>query len=433
MSLDLVPLLERVEKVAQSEDVNAILDLIPLVEDTHFGKAILRDLGPAVRGSEPLMWKLLQTLDLRFRAHRRDLHALDCQVLAIREFLIPELPSGASLQLRLLWTAVAFHIANHKGNPDLVRQAAERFEAQRAEAFPNERELVANLDCKLAIHYADRFEFTEAQKVLGRLMADPAFPYLELWTRGVVRSSFGQVCGMLGKHDDAEQSFLEADREFAAASFRDPEQQFRERRRTATYRAINAIDAGWRHAIRLTEEVTEPLRHAAAAFAGLQERVFEHHLFLRCLSNVQPNTGEQAGLLRDGRDTYLRQEARWISGDHHPWELIEMYRAILLFQQRQKSSEAVVDRLDQAADLAASPQYGDTLLFIRAMICTVGHHLTGEARFEEQAREAVELVEERFDGVAAAMRAAESFRRLLDSPAPAAAAEIVRVLPFNYH
>ena len=423
LSLDLVPRLTRLDGLEQAGNVTDVLDLVSDLGEAPLARAALDDLGRRMGPRPDLRLRLLEALDERYRAKDRDLDRLRPQLEAARR-LAPAPAEGGGFRSRLLHAALDFQNANHDGDPIRAREAAAAYAGFRAEAAVHDRELAAFVDLNLAVHHADRFDFSQAQMVVEDLLADPLFPALAPRTRGWVQSSLGQYHAMQDRPAEAEACFVEALRLYDAADL-PAESRERERDQTGVYRAINALDGGLDSDMALAEAVLGPLAVAAGRLAGDigAGRLYHHHLLLRCLW-ARP-------ALATARDAYRARLAEWRMGERHPWPLIALYRALLLWERGGEGDASAVETwFVRAIAAALRPPHGPTLRLIAAMIAVV-------ARCCDESFDVDGVARDLLDGAAkelpAAAGAIAALRDVLDHPAADRIDEALAALPFNYH
>ena len=232
-------------------------------------------------------------------------------------------PAGATIppRLRLAWLTVQLADSNHAGRFDDVKaeESARLAEVLIEEVAP----LVCQADLYLAVARTNRFEFEYAQTTLQKWRDVPPMAIgLQAW--GQLWSSLGQHAAFLGRNEDAVALFDRALETFARLS--DPADRAKETAQTGCYRAVALMDdpavsdGSVRNAV---EKVTGPVQVAAESFARSADpgARYAHHLLLRWLVH----RSEPAV-----REVYVDQRAAWQTGSHHPWPLIQLYRALLL-------------------------------------------------------------------------------------------------------
>jgi hypothetical protein len=160
-----------------------------------------------------------------------------------------------------------------------------------------------------------------------------------------------------------------------------PDRKVAEVRRTAAYRALNAIAAGSPAATSLTLEVLrmvgfDSLDAAATGFSGTPDlsRQYDHRLFLRLLLREKVLTGLRLHYL-EGCDASVTLPAQ------HPWESIALHRGLLASESGDPTAAAVWH--GKALQVALAPRQGATVRFIGAVIAAVAWIDTGETEFRD--------------------------------------------------
>lgn len=419
---DIVRMLTETDAFAQTRNPRPAIDLLSQLGGCRFGEVICGDLQRSIGDSEAARLSLLSELDLRYRAGDRNLSALN-QLFEILRPIFPAFPEKSGIRTQLAWALVELQRANHFGDPDGVISGFERFQKVAEKALREDAALAVVLHCVLAVHLSDRFEFQAAGQLLDMLTGRPGFQDLiPPRILGIVRSNRGQVFSMSGDFDLAEICFEEALALFRTADIPEPERQ-REISQTGVYRAINAVDAGFREAWTRVEEMTGSVLFAAERYArdGDGAGIWKHHLLLRSALLIEDGSALKV------RDRYYQLRSEWLLGDHHPWELIEFYRALLLFEAGEHENAAACFR--SAIGIATEGHHGGTLALIGATIAAVGNGLfPGHFRdLAEQSLRSVGPLQESPYG-----RPAIAAIRQSIASTPVSWRSILDVLPFNY-
>jgi len=192
---ELVPRLERLEHLETSANLEDVLDFAMETGDSPFGRLVLSDIATRLVQRPDLQQRLLDTLETRYQAKVRDLNRLRRQFAIVRQ-LIPSLPEAATPRMRLLWHLLSLPEANHDGDPERIRQSASAYLAEHTALRDADRELCAYADLNLAVHYADRFEFSQAEVTISEWVDDPLFPALSRRQQGRMHSALGQYRAM---------------------------------------------------------------------------------------------------------------------------------------------------------------------------------------------------------------------------------------------
>ena len=425
-SLELAPRLERLEHLETSANLGDVIDFALETGDSAFGRLVMRDLAARLGRRPGLQQRLLETLEDDYRDKVRDLRRLRRAFAAVRG-LLPALPEAASPRMRLLWYLLALQDANHDGDPARIRATAGDYLQERETLKQNERELCADADLNLAVHYADHFAFGHAEVTVGQWIGDPLFPALSPRQQGRLYSALGQYRAMQGDAHDADRFFSKALDLFGKATLSEAERAG-ECEQTNIYRAINALDGELPGASQALEAVfggplTPALAEQFAAEDSLANQ-YRHHLLLRALA------------LRTGLDeaclAYLAARDRWQDGHaQHPWPGIHGYRGFLLWNQEDANDELTAASLaafDRAIALAALAQHGPTVKLIGALWATVAACCYAGGGYETQARELLEQARV-LPGAAPAL---ETLGEVLDAPDESRLGAAFAALPFNY-
>ena len=106
--------------------------------------------------------------------------------------------------------------------------------------------------------------------------------------------------------------------------------------------------------------------------------------------------------------------------------MISLYRAILC----DHAGEDSIDWYQKATLIRGS---GATMQLVRAMIRTAAAQAHPESHFPEEARNSIAVLRAEFGGAEEANEIMDELTRILDSPQPVPAVQVLRLLPFNYH
>jgi hypothetical protein len=223
--------------------------------------------------------------------------------------------------------------------------------------------LICQADLYRAVLETNRFAFDRASEILARWETLPrAVPGLQLWGR--VRSSLGQHAAFRGDHAEAVHLFEQALQAFERLS--DQRSAGLDITQTSTYLALvyldqpDSLEADLLAAVK---RVTGSLDEAVERLSRSDEPCdkYAHHLLLRTLLQRGKQGWSQA---------YLEQRRSWRSGYGHPWQLIELYRALLL---QDTDHRGAGEHLATAISLAMSPEHGATMKLIGVTLATIAH------------------------------------------------------------
>ena len=122
-------------------------------------------------------------------------------------------------------------------------------------------------------------------------------------------------------------------------------------------------------------------------------------------------------------------EPQWKFGLHHPWPLIGMYRALILWRTSKELEELAEKWFVEAIDAATTPPLGATMSLIGAVIATAAVcHFDAE----DFSIKAGQLLEDASLRLPAAASSVEIIRDVLDNPGPDRMEYLLSALPFNY-
>jgi tetratricopeptide (TPR) repeat protein len=427
VTVGVVDALHDLDNFDRSLAAGPVLDLARRLHGTRILDLVLDDLATRMAGRRDLTQRLLQELDARYRAKDRNLDDLRRQLQAARR-LVPVVGDEAPVRTRVLWTAVELQAASHEGAPERAQACAAAWDALRPKALEVDRELVAFVDANLAVHLADRMELDAARATMEAVVGDRFFEALTPVSRARAHSSLGQYLSMQGRHAEAEERFELALAEIGADVELGPERKDAERDQTACYRAINACDGALDGALdRVRDVLGNDLvgRASALARAGGSLSPYHHHLLVRTIWFHRE--------LKEARQAYLEGREAWTTGEHHPWGLVALYRA-LLARESEPGPEEAQRWFGEALRLATAPGRGLTLRLIGAMIATVANCCLddgdGAGGYSEQADSLLAEVER---ALPSAGPIVSRLRDVLASPGAERIDEALRALPFGYH
>ncbi len=432
LSLDLLPRLGRLATLNEGGDVDELLVFSTEFYGTALHRVVMDDLRLKIARSRVFAERLWEALATRLVDKDRDI-ALLRRLFSVVQDLAGEPTSDAGLRLELLHALVTLQAANHDGAPRRADAAMAAYEALRPRALELDRELVCWIDLNLEVHLCDRMDFDRASTVAARLNDDPLFAALPTVLRACAHSGRGQILSMQGARTEAEREFATALALFAGAPMEETKRRA-ESDQTSVFRAINAIDgfaAGDESfqenaALELVEAVLGPLDQAAAALAeaGPRDKPYHQHLLLRALLHLDAPV--------EARKTYLAAQGAWQHGITHPWELIALYRALLLTWE-QDDDDLGYAAFVEGVEIARDAAHGATLTLIGAMIATAGWCCYREPGLAQTAEEALQQIE---TTLPEAQGSIVRLRALLEDPPEDqgdGVAQALGALPFNYH
>ena len=301
------------------------------------------------------------------------------------------------------------HLAteNHRG--EIL--ATDRVAALAADHRDEGPALACLADLHLAVQHTNRFEFAAAREQLAWWAGQPVgVAGLRMHAR--VESSLGQHAAFLGQLPEAmdhlEQALALQER------LSDPDVRAREQDQTRAYLAIVSTDHAEISDKLALERVVAVTGRLRQALLDPNTSPYHHHLILRWMAHRGGGWGVW--------QAYRKTRDRWPRGEHHPWPMIEAYRALLL---RPTHREAALVHLQRGWDAALHEAMGPVLwLQGAAMLAIASHWGVTWDNLDEQ----LESIEEELP--AAADRVAHLRRALAEPMEPR---EILRgALPFNF-
>lgn len=228
-------------------------------------------------------------------------------------------------RLRLLWLTSKLTEENHLGCSSPAKKLKESFENLSKRLFEEDAPLVCYAALHLAVSLTNEYKFSEAKEFLEPWsLLKPEVMGLQYHAR--VLSSMGQYEAFMGKNEEAIKLFSSAIEEFKRLS--DPDSAALEISQTSAYLLISILDSNEFDKAAFEKEasdyfgasIPEAIKKLGASNMDCDK--YKHHLLLRYLCS-EYSTQEQ-------REAYLETEGEWKTGEGHPWELIEFYRAMLV-------------------------------------------------------------------------------------------------------
>ena len=264
---------------------------------------------------------LFEKLEKMFEEKKRDLPLLDhlCKELSKRFPL--DNYEGCPRQ-KLIRILVELQNANHAGDPERAKECVRLYSDTRNALLKQNLDFCVYTDMNLAVHYNDMFDFSSSAAICRNWEGQPGFEYMSRENQGRVLSSIGQSYSISGDYGKAEEYFRRAIEIFGDPANPLPGQADH----TRVYLALNALDAGnFEAAAEFAEQVFGcSFAEAIAKYAGNTDKPFHHHLLVKNL-NFNPKAASL-------RPAYLQTAQEWTGEEQHPWELIELYRALLLHE-----------------------------------------------------------------------------------------------------
>lgn len=239
----------------------------------------------------------------------------------------------------------------------------------------------AQLSCETALRvvvmHCNASNFTAAQEIADKWLTWPV-ALTGKQNFGKLLSSKGQISAFLGDIS-ARDYFIRAIDTFQ--DMLDPEVANAEIKQTSHYlllldmdsKPVNEADIMQRM-LRLFSAKNElELRRIAADFAhGKQADRFSHYLLLRACVKCPVEFSQVA-------KAYLSQRAYWKDKQGHPWQLIQVYRSLLLWSEnRSRYQKLCADYLEKAAELCQHKNHGGILLTMADVFTTLRAQIIDE-------------------------------------------------------
>jgi hypothetical protein len=304
---------------------------------------LLWNLGVESQADASVWSKYLAEVRLRMAAGCVDLAHLGPAVDWLEIFS----PDNAVIPplMRLCWLTAKLARSNHMGAAETAWEV--ELANLSSPLVEENAPLVCHADLHLAVARTNRYDFEGASVSLEKWRGMPiAVPGLQYW--GQVKSSLGQHAAFQGRNEEAFAYFVEAISAFQRLS--DPLTREKEVQQTCCYQAIAMMDnpSLSDELVRSTvEKVTGDLSASARVLATdlSPSSRYAHHLLVRWLVHRGDDSAKSA---------YLSAEPDWFVGEGHPWPLIQMYRAILIHDE--KPDVALQLALDGSARAFAANQ-----------------------------------------------------------------------------
>ena len=428
LSLSLLPKLMRLDSLAELRNVDDLLDILSDCYGTKLSGTVRREAAQVMENNRPLQKELIEALESRYAAKERDLNKLRKILSGVAE--IVDLGT-ASPAIRLLWVLIRMQAANHDGDPRAGEKLLALFREERGRLIAIDRVLVATADLNYIVHLNDLFRWEEARNWNAMMVRDPSFSYLTPQIRGQILSSYGQCLSMAGERIEAEVNFVAALAEFEKQGIAGDDMAG-ELDQTTIYRAINAMDAD-SDSFQDTFELLLGTPDSAVdclATADFMTNQYHHHLLVRALWF--------RGELGEERKRYLSHQKEWQDGLQHPWELINLYRALFAFHEHadpDAGAEIAKQWFDRGIQIAQDGAHGATLLLIAAIIaavadCCIDADYCDGTNYGEYALKTLQAACLELPAAAPILRRVEI---ILQSPSPDRVNGVLALLPFNYH
>jgi tetratricopeptide (TPR) repeat protein len=206
------------------------------------------------------------------------------------------------------------------------------------------------------------FLFQKAKELNIKITNGEGFSFLSPLMQGRAMSSLGQSLSIAGDYSGAEKCFLEAIKHINASDLPDG-LRYLEVDQTTVYRAMNAMDGNIPNLMEILAGLLGDFEKAIETMAqdASPASQYHHHLLLRALYFI-PSLNNYA-------KKYVQFQNEWQVVQQHPWELICMYRALLLFEVNNDDDSA--NWFLRGVSIASAEPHGAILSAIAAVIAKV--------------------------------------------------------------
>lgn len=423
ITLDLSQQLDDIDRLEELGNVDQVLNFLIDTRGTALCNIVMADLKGRLAARQDLQEKLLVSLEERYQNKARDLRQLRTLSNDVIR-LISILPDDLPKHIQMIFFALQLQKANHHGDPESAGKVRERYQAIQDDLRIHDREFAAYVDLNVAVSYADSFQFHQAQATVDAILHDQFFGALTPAMQGRAHSAAGQYYSMLGAYEKAEASFALALEKFEVADLKEAQKKG-ECQQTGIYRAINAMDASFPTARDLVHRIValEAKEIGEIAKDVSHDHEYRHHLLLRALYLVPE--------LHPLRQYYLKEMDDWESALQHPWELINLYRALLIIDSDISDARNLANHyFDQAFMICCDEEHGLILNLLGVMVATVALCVTGTQSYYNEGQVILNRIGNRLPGAAPAIQV---LQEVLDAPAPEKVSHVLNCLPFNYH
>jgi len=341
----LLALNERVS--ANPEDWFALVCSLEYSDSTTLIDEFLEQIGDLARGNPEVWGEYLNALRLGIQAKRNSPAQITRAVNWLERYRPDNLSIPKSMWLQYL--SARLDIENHLGTfseQTLVRVLNTALELKDEDA-PTTCEVIL----RAAISLTNPYDFTSLVGFIDNELEEPPKVY-GLRNYGKLLSTRGQLAAFRGEYARAVEYFDKALEAFDR--FSDDKIRLRDTVQTRTYRVFASLDDPNCSAAKIEDQIQallsqlklvkgDPNLSRLHLFTG--DLVWVHHLILRSIVCERVENPRLA-------TEYTAAVADWMSGDSHPWPLIEFYRAILLLKtgNRTESTARAQNALRLCAD-----------------------------------------------------------------------------------
>lgn len=291
-------------------------------------KDILQDLAQEAKNNPKLWQNYLAEALGRIATKNFDAHSLNQALVWLDEAKPAGEVLSKDLELRL--GAAELAAQNHLGitNIQKIEQLLKLSQELKDEDAPT----VCEIALRIAVSATNSYDFDIALPYIQKWLGEPlAVPGLKNYAK--VHSTLGQLYAFKADYPKALEHFNQALELFDRLS--NPIQKAKEIQQTQTYLLIALLASQDLRASEKIQEFIEKLLGQELdktlgylARSGAEFR-YQHYLMIRWIASYP----EKADL----RQAYLKQQDSWQTGEHHPWMLINAYRAWLLVQEGRRT------------------------------------------------------------------------------------------------
>ena len=282
-------------------------------------------------------------------------------------------------KLRLIWLTAKLAEENHRGCVNTFPEQRQEFLTLSEQLFEEDAPLTCNAALNMAVSYTDEFDFKKAREILSPWENRPP-EVAGLQYYGRLQSSLGQNEAFVGNNGTAVKYFKTAFSAFSKLS--DCKSARLDIDQTLSYLLTVLMDSNLEdkaifHDI-ASKYFGDKIENVASKLGCSNDDVekYHHHILLRYLTCEYADERE--------RNIYLATKGDWSTGEGHPWELIEFYRACLCSSEEEK-----LEHLNRAYEIAMTGS--GTLHVIAAVI--VGAILLLEPHRSSEYQELLERCE----------------------------------------
>ena len=268
--------------------------------------------------------------------------------------------------LKLHWASARLVNANHLGHLahnvqrdfDICIQLGQRLISESA------RE-VCEVDLRLATSFSNSYQFDKMYQVIERWL-DKSVEVLGWHCYGKLQSTLGQYYAFTNQCELSDKAFLKSMDAYHELS--DSIVAKREASQTECYRLYNLLSSKTCPLDEFKAQLSlyanslsgqNQLDVVAKKLAGVSEYPYLHSLMLKaCCTHPE--------YFVDEIDAYISKQRVWKDAVHHPWGLINFYRAILLY--RNNNATGAKESLERMGEQYGSGQSGLTLQWIKNVL-----------------------------------------------------------------